>query len=573
VFDGCPGAPTFWGEVPRHVAEAIAFTQPLVAKFRQGKNPIFTTERAALLCQAIVDVHRRCGMLTDQVKQNLSLLIQNFAVVEAGHQPAVLGGPGFVVNKLAAISAIARLRNMTPLMFVGDHDHEQSELTVVHLPSPGPSGITFSLPVPDSFRLSPLHTLPLPPKTWLIETMGKIEATYHELTAHQPRERRQLHAQRTKTVLRLLQHTYEEATGLADWTMRLWMELANMNEDAGILFQPFSHPVIRRLALPAFEYLLNPKIRRRFVAMLNHTAEQLQKAGYLPGIGLRSESYVPFYLECPTAGCNRTRLEPSLEEHPASCTFTIEATCPKCKSTHALEVAGAHPDLSPWAEFLSPRVDTRSLLVQTYTPVVLHVGGDGETSYYAQVSPALRAVDAVPPVFFKYTRLFYGNPWTEILAAKLRQEKYPTLDPATLWTFRAAVATSYREDNAGVARALFAACGEHIEGTAQQLVKKEAQLERRRTKKIVAQRQAPNLTKSRELRAEIRRLTDHRQALQTYQSQMFGRYALERFGQEVSFSWIDAAQSLGPAEFFARLKSHYHPLTPSAATFYLPDQV
>jgi len=506
------------------------------------------------------------------VKENLETLTQNPAVVEAGHQPAVLGGPGFIINKLAAISVLAGLGGMIPLMFVGDHDHEQGELTVVHLPSPGPSGITFSLSVPSSFRLSPLHVLPLPPPAWLTEITGKIEATYHELVAGQSSEQRTVYMERTRAVLQLLRETYAQAAGLADWTMRLWMKLVNMNQDAGILFQPFSHPIIRTLALPAFEYLLMPSIRRRFVAALNQAAERLQKAGYQPGIGPRPDSYVPFHLECPTAGCNRTRLEPTLEEQPERSTLTLKAICPKCRSMHTLEVAATHPDLSPWAEYLSPRVDTRSFLVQTYTPVVLHVGGDGEASYYAQVSPAMAAIDALAPVFFKYTRLFYGNPWTRTLAAKLEKEKYPILEPSKLWTFRAAVNTSYREDNAGVARALFAACGEYIETTAQRLAKREVQLERRRTKTIAAQRQDVDPTHRRQRQAETHRLTELRQALQTYQSQMLGRYAPERFGQEVSFAWIDMAQSLDPTRLFDRLRSHYHTLTPSAATFHLADE-
>lgn len=558
--------------MPRHAAEAVAFSQPLVDRFRKGEARLFTTERAAMLCQAVADVHRQHGMLTDRVKENLEKVTQNLAVVEAGHQPAVLGGPGFILNKLAAISVLAGLRDMIPLMFVGDHDQEQSELTVVHLPSPGPSGIAFSLPVPSSFRLSPLHTLPLPPEAWLSGITEKIAATYHELVAGQHREQRAVYSQRTRIVLQLLRQTYAEAASLADWTMRLWMKLVNMTHDTGILFQPFSHPIIRGLTLPAFEYLLTPSIRRRFIAALNQAAEHLQSAGYAPGIGFRPDSYVPFHLECPTAGCNRTRLEPVLEGKPESSTLTLTATCPKCKATHTVEAAAAHPDLSPWGDYLSPRVDTRSFLVQTYTPVVLHVGGDGEASYYAQVSPAITAVHAVAPVFFKYTRLFYGNPWTRALAAKLEKEKHPTLDPSKLWTFRAAINTSYREDNAAVARALFGACGEYIEATAQQLAKKETQLEHRRSKGIAAQRQTVDQTQRQQLQAEIRRLTDDRQAIQTYQSQMFGRYAPERFGQEVSFAWIDMAQSLDPNQVFNRLRSHYHSLTPSAATFHLADE-
>jgi hypothetical protein len=235
-------------------------------------------------------------------------------------------------------------------------------------------------------------------------------------------------------------------------------------------------------------------------------------------------------------------------------------------------VKASAPDLTEWKRFLSPRVDTRAFLVQSYTPVILHVGGAGETSYHAQVSPALHANESVAPIFFRYSRLYYENPWTNRTANRLHKENLTPLDQNELQCFEAAIQTGYKEENAGVIQSLFAAVEEHIKDTAVQLVDIESEFETERNLLITQQREMVDQAARKDTQARIGILTRRRQILQTYLSQMFGRYSAERFGQEVSFIWIDAAMSLGPEQHFSRLLSHYQKFTPSASTFYLATE-
>ncbi len=572
VFDQEPVTHQFWGPIPRTASEAVQFSQALIQQYSKGQTPLFSEERMEKLLHAITDLHSTRGMMNGQIKEQLNKLSNNPAVVEAGHQPALLGGPGFVINKMAAISRLASFQGAVPIMFVGDHDHEQKELTVVHLPSPGQHGLTFSLQVPRAYRNSPLHIIPLPPKKWLEQVCTRIQTTYHELVASQPKKDREVYAQNVELILKLIRQTFTQASNLADWTLRLWMRITNLGRDSDILFQAFSQPTIRTLMLPAFEYLLAQSNRHRFINAINQAAQQLSSLGYQPGIGHRPDAFVPFLLECPTKGCQRTRLEPTLEEQATTSSLHLVATCPKCNEAHKLEVSDTHPDLSPWQDYLSPRVDTRAFLVQTFTPVILHVGGAGETSYQAQVSPALAALECVVPTFFRYTRLFYGNPWTRRLAQRLQKENLQPLLPVKLWTYQSAIETNGREKNAGVVRSLFAACSEYIRDTYQQLVDVETRLEQERSTMINALRGTTDLAPRRQLQAQIGLLTKRRQLVQAYLSQMFGRYSPERFGQEVSFAWVDTAISLGPAQLFTILSAHYQPLTPAAATFYISDE-
>ncbi len=570
MFDGRKTALQFWGPIPRNIKEAISLSTPLTHAYRE-KQPHFSLERIKTLCDAIRKTHQELKMLTHQTRDQLRNLEEQGAVIEAGHQPALLGGPGFVINKIAAITKIATLAKATPVMFVGDHDHEQKELTVVHLPSPGPRGLTFSLPVNREYRLSPLHMLPLPTKDWLRQVIEKITSTYHELVAGSAKKQLSRYEERAATIVNIIQSTFEQAQTISDWTTRLWTQIISQAQDTGVLFHVFSNPAIRELMLPAFEYLLTESNRLALIQALNESAEKLESLGYEPGIGRRTADYVPFHLECLTKGCHRTRLDPTLSVNKAKTKTTISATCPKCKATHQLEVDPTAPDLTEWKLFLSPRVDTRAFLVQSYTPVILHVGGAGETNYHAQVSPALHANNSIIPIFFRYTRIYYENPWTNHNAQRLTKEQLTPLDHNELQCFNSAITTGYTEENGRIVQSLFAASEEHIKGTAKRLIQAERQLENERNEIILQQRNSTDPAQNRESQTQIGLLTRRRQVLQTYLSQMFGRYSVERLGQEASFIWIDASMSLDPRLHFSILCNHYQEYTPSTGTTYLTE--
>jgi uncharacterized protein YllA (UPF0747 family) len=518
VFDGNETALHFWGPIPLNVQDAVAMSRPLSTTYREMKQPLFTPQRLAVLCQVIKDIHQRNDMLTSMVKQRLELLEAKSAAVEAGHQPSVLGGPGLVINKLAAIAQLAMFQDSAAVMFVGDHDHEQKELTVIHLPSPGPRGISFSYQVPREFRLSPMHVLPIPSQTWLDDALTKITSTYHELVAKAEKSEKAEFEDRVSSVNSIIEDAYRQATTISDWSLRIWMQVSNLSQDSGILFQQFSHPKIRQLMLPAFEFLIHPQNRVRLISALNQSAEQLQALGYQPGIGIRKPDYVPFHLECLTPDCNRTRLDPVSSEK--SNRIEIIAQCPKCKSTHSLEIQPTSPDLTDWAEFLSPRVDTRAFLVQSYTPIILHIGGAGETAYHAQVSPSLQALGSLAPIFFQYTRQYYTNPWTHQQARKLEEEGIESLPLNELQRFVKAITTATVEENIGVIRSLYGASAERILNTVERLVQTEHQLEQDRTDAIQKQRESTDSATREEHRAIVGRYTRQRQILQTYLSQM-----------------------------------------------------
>ena len=136
--------------------------------------------------------------------------------------------------------------------------------------------------------------------------------------------------------------------------------------------------------------------------------------------------------------------------------------------------------------------------------------------------------------------MYYENPWTNQTAQHLVRENLSPLNHDELKCFRSAINTGYKEENAGVVRSLFAASQEHISDTFEGLVDAESQLEQERATIINQQRELTDLSQRKASQNQIGILTRRRQVVQTYLSQMFGRFSAERLGQEVSYIWIEA---------------------------------
>ena len=103
------------------------------------------------------------------------------------------------------------------------------------------------------------------------------------------------------------------------------------------------------------------------------------------------------------------------------------------------------------------------------------------------------------------------------------------------------------------------------------MIQTETTLDQARKEAIAQQRNTSDVDARKELQTKIGQMTRTRQLLQTYLSQMFGRYAPERFGQEVSFAWVDMGVSVGGQFLFKELTSNYVGFTPAAASFLLHD--
>ena len=210
-------------------------------------------------------------------------------------------------------------------------------------------------------------------------------------------------------------------------------------------------------------------------------------------------------------------------------------------------------------------MDSRQIIVDSTIPVLAHVGGPGETSYYSEVIPAARALDLPFPVFLRYTRLFYNTPWNEGYARELREKGYPTLLEESLFK---ALSAWVEARNAGDAERLRRAHREIrgvVKGTDERLT---VELEGLREDIDSIKRRLRDPEKRSALMEEMRGKQSLAHEIETYLSSALGRFSPERFGQEVSWAWLDVAVVAGLEDLMGVFLRQYNGNTPNSSVFF-----
>ena len=71
---------------------------------------------------------------------------------------------------------------------------------------------------------------------------------------------------------------------------------------------------------------------------------------------------------------------------------TIEGKCLTCKEAIQIDYNPENPDLSDHYQYLSPRVESRSIAINQLLRAMLRVTGGGETTYHAKIIPYLNKI-------------------------------------------------------------------------------------------------------------------------------------------------------------------------------------
>jgi hypothetical protein len=516
------------------------------------------------LKRAMTDNLRRLGVLTSKASESIDSL--DGGAVEAGQQPYALGGSSLVLNKIAYVKTLAGLgdQGFTPLFFVADYDGVQAELLNTRVPSPSPRGLLMSYPSGPELENSPIYELPNPPEGWFRRTLEKLRSNYRGLLRDSDAHLRDQALLNLDHALSILRSSYYSTENVSDWATKTIGTLVNLEADLGVPILPFSMPGSRRLFQSGYELLLAEPSRTRFIEAANRAVGLVEASGHRAGIGLRDDGYVPFFLECPSKGCHKTRVELRYEGVGSSRAL-VTGRCPKCGEVHDFSFNAKKPDLSDVIDALSPRVDSRQIIVNSTIPVLAHVGGPGETSYYSEVIPAARALGLPFPVFLRYTRIFYNTPWNEGYAKGLEEKGYPILLDERL--FRA-LSSWVEARNAGDAERLKRAHTEIsgvVEGTDEKLV---GELEKLSEEIDSIKRRLRDSKNRQALIEELRGKQAPAQEIETYLSSALGRFSPERFGQEVSWAWLDVAVVAGVGDLMGVFSRVYNGNTPNSSMFF-----
>jgi uncharacterized protein YllA (UPF0747 family) len=511
-------------------------------------------ERASILQKTLVSVNKDLGALTPKVSDSINTVSEG--AVESAHQTVVLGGPSFILNKAVTAARIASLTSdkgvpLTPYFCVADYDIVQPELTNIRTPIMGPDGNLISIPVPDGYEHSPVSTLPLPGNDWLNQVEEDLRSSYRPIFKVLEGSSRLLFEERLEHAITNIRQAFLNSSTLGDWSQRIMAYLFNVVGDLGIPLVPASHKEIRELLVEGMEFMLARDNRNRFLRTHGEVTDLIEANGYSTGIGRRGSDYVPFFYECPEPGCNKSRTMLHYEEKGSTALLT--GKCPTCSELIEIETSADSPFLGEFAAHMSPRVDSRQVVVDTLFPTVAHVGGPGEAAYYAQVIPAATAMSIPFPLFIKYPRIYFNTPWNEGLAKSLEKKGLEVLHRKDMFSIMGKVARFRKKQRNDEMNEKLYELNSLILNTHTSLNKS---LEEVSVK--ISNTSDKEYDKLQLLKLELER----------YLSWTFGQYTKNKLGQESSWSWIEWAINSGFSDLFGPYERAYvGPMKNGATTF------
>jgi len=556
---GRPLAERLWGRIPADMSQAYALIKEVRGRYGATPADIEGLKRA-MKAQL-----RRLGVLTGSVEESIDRLENG--VVEAGQQPMCLGGPSLILNKIAYARSLCDLGGdgFVPLFYNADYDGVQAELLNMRLPSPSPRGLLISYPAGPEYEGSPIRLLPNPPEEWLEKTLEKIVGNYRGLLRGRDERVQERALQNLDHALTVLKGAYYSTENVSDWSAKTLGHLLNVESNLGVPVISPSDPGMRGFFQQGYEQLLSEPNRSQFIEASNGAVELIEAAGYRSQIGRRGDDYVPFFLECTNTECNRTRIELKYSKE-GSTNSIARGKCPRCGEVHEISFKARSPDLSDWIDWISPRVDSRQVIVDSAFPVLAHVGGPGETSYYAEVIPGVRPLDIPFPVYLRYTRAFYNTPWNEGRAEALRERGFMTLMREELFSALTSWVEARNEGNSERLKGAHRLIREVIQGTYEGLLERTESLQAE-IDGIKGRLRNPADRAS--LIGEMRERQTLVHELENYLSSAFGRFSVERFGQEVSWAWLDLAIVSGLGDLLGAYLRQYNEQTPNSSVYFI----
>jgi uncharacterized protein YllA (UPF0747 family) len=511
-----------------------------------------TPEKEKAVREALIASNRRLGTLTSQVQESIDSLFGG--VIEAAHQTVAMGGPGYILNKAATASRLATLNSkenlsLSAFFFVADYDVVQTELTNIRTPNMGHQGNLISIPVPEGYEFSPVSVLPLPSIDWYTQAEEGIRSCYHPMFKILSGQSRTLVEERLEQALSIARWAFGSSSTLGEWAMRVLGRLFNVEGKLGLPLLSASDPLFRNLFTEGFEYLLSSDKRDIFLKAQAEATNTIIENGMKPGTGLRDASYVPFFYECTESSCNKARTELSYQSDGR--TATLSGKCPSCGNMIEIETSASKPSLQEYAKSLSPRVDSRQFVIDSLFPVVTHVGGGGETAYYAQIIPAARAMSTPFPLFMKYPRVYFNTAWNENLADTLKEKSKTTLHRPEMFKITGKIGRFRKKKR-------FDDMNEAIKEFSELVVNSYSALKSELDSIMEQLKSAAN---------EALQFT--RLEMQRYISWVYGEYAEGKMGQEVSWSWIEWAINSGFPDLFGPYERAYVPEMKNGATLFV----
>jgi uncharacterized protein YllA (UPF0747 family) len=550
-------ATELWGDIPLTLRKGAQILSKIRVHYDDSPN-------LEILARQMKVNMRKNGILTSKTSEAIDRM--HLGVVETGQQPMLMGGPSLILNKIAYTSSLAKEANMIPLFYIADYDGVQSELTNMRLPSPSSKGLQLSYPILPGEENLAIYKVDVPDEEWFRKILDKIESNYRGILKDVDISRRDMLQQNLSQAYTLIKSAYYSTENVSTFSTKIIGTLLNLEADLGIPVYWFSMPETRSLFIDGYELLLQEPNRSRFIEATNIAAEKVESAGFRSQIGIRTSDYVPFFLECMNPDCRRIRVELKYNQKTGSDTSTLNGKCPVCQEKYSFSFDSMSPDLSEIIEWITPRVDSRQIIVNTVIPIVAHIGGPGETSYYAEVIPAAKGLELPFPTFMRYTRTFYNTPWNEKTASRLKKQGFPIITSDDLFKNLSNWVKARNNENAEELWKAHVGIEQSIYSTFTSLEKLLSNLEDEIAEIKEKLRKPGN---RRLLIEEMKKKQAESQIIDKYLSWAFGRFSPEKFGQEVNWLWLDLAVATGVSDLMGVYLRQYNIDTPNSSVFFV----
>jgi uncharacterized protein YllA (UPF0747 family) len=522
----------FWGEIPRSYGDAIELVK---RNFLENNRSQTQGSKLNRLKEFLIKFHDEMGITSQKVLENIGFLDNGSILM--GQQPIVFGGPGFIGNKFGCLTFLDRLSrkeelNLAPVFFIGDYDGLQKELTRTYFPNP----ISQAAVIIDSSEyLSEdsniaVHRAKIPPLSWLTSEIENLASNLRGFQKQIKGPSKFLFEERWDHISTILKTSYQKSSTLSEWATRIWGYLANIVADLGIVFLPTSHPEVRKLVASEYhKYISNGKL---YADTFQKATKDLEEIGFKPTLPHRHSDYAPFTLECEEDG---TRVTTSIISRDND--LWAEGICTCCDQSLSFKVT-SESDLEKIATTIGPRVDSSQAIFQDLMGIKIRISGPGEIAYYAQAAPAVKALGFNLPVFVKYKRAFYNTNWIEKLGHMLNTRKQPSLHQSTLFSLLRERFQAIKQDNAIEIQS--------AESSMQDFIM-----------------------------SEYDKFSSHKKNMdiQKYLGWQYGKFDQFKFGQEVSWSWIDLALQTGARDYINTYSRIYHKDSLIGSMFYINTSI
>ena len=488
-------ADSYWGQIPTDFSQI-----PKIIDSDKTTNPEISP-----LITFLENYHKSLGIFNSKVKSNLENLKQGSIL--GGQQPVVLGGPGLIGNKISCILSIQKIlekkgTNLAPVFMIGDFDGLQKEISTSYFPNPI-SGKAHNIALDTTEIFDKVaHKIKLPPEKWLNNVVNDLGTIIQGFKKQIKGEKQKLYIERFSHIKTLLRFAFSRSSSFSEMFTRLWGIIVNKIGNEGLIFLPTSHPEMKSYFSSSYFKFLEK--RELYVAKFQETTTEINSLGFNTSLRTRAGNFSPFYIECGKCFC---RIDPEIKENKSE--LTAFGICKNCKNEYCLPVE-TKEQISEVAGILIPRVDSSQMVLLDIINVKIRVSGPGEISYYAQVAPSLKSIGFNNPVFVKYKRLFYNTPWNEKLGKILDSRGNGSLHKKEMFN---AIKMRYQGINSNNHELI-----QSSELNIDQIISQEH-------KKINSLRKNQDLEK--------------------YLSWQFGIFSPNKYGQEVSWNWIDLALQTG----------------------------